>query len=67
MVDGGCAFWRNALASHYEGSKQARVQYLRENQIVTEKEAVKELKKTCLVIMDSQPVHEDSQLAWETI
>ena len=58
----GAVLFAERSGIHYEGSKSQSA-YLSENQIVTEKEAVKELKKTCLVIMDSQ--QEDSQLAWE--
>lgn len=55
----GAVLFAERSGIHYEGSKSQSA-YLSENQIVTEKEAVKELKKTCLVIMDSQ--QEDSQL-----
>lgn len=58
----GAVLFAERSGIHYEGSKSQSA-YLSENQIVTEKEAVKELKKTCLVIMDSQ--QESSQLAWE--
>ena len=58
----GVVLFAERSGIHYEGSKSQSA-YLSENQIVTEKEAVKELKKTCLVIMDSQ--QESSQLAWE--
>ena len=49
----GAVLFAERSGIHYEGSKSQSA-YLSENQIVTEKEAVKELKKTCLVIMDSQ-------------
>ena len=58
----GAVLFVERYGIHYEGSKSQSA-YLSENQFVTEKEAVKELKKTCLVIMDSQ--QESSQLAWE--
>ena len=58
----GAVLFAERSGIHYEGSKSQSA-YLSENQIVTEKEAVKKLKKTCLVIMDSQ--QESSQLAWE--
>ena len=45
----GAVLFAERSGIHYEGSKSQSA-YLSENQIVTEKEAVKELKKICLVI-----------------
>ncbi len=59
----GAVLFAERSGIHYEEGRKSQSAYLSENQIVTEKEAVKELKKTCLVIMDSQ--QESSQLAWE--
>lgn len=42
----GAVLFAERSGIHYEGSKSQSA-YLSENQIVTEKEAVKELKKTC--------------------
>ena len=45
----GAVLFAERSGIHYEGSKSQSA-YLSENQIVTEKEAVKELKKTCVLL-----------------
>ena len=61
LLIGAVLFAERSGISYQESTRQSS--YIEKNQVITEKAAVKELAKTCLVLTDSsQP---DSVLAWE--
>ena len=61
LLIGAVLFAERSGISCQESTRQSS--YIEKNQVITEKAAVKELAKTCLVLTDSsQP---DSVLAWE--